>query len=268
MASDESQRNAFRFLTEHLQSQDPFTREDLRAVTSWGQESLRTYWTKHVKPFVVPLPGNRYRVSEAFRPYSNWKQFKRHVTQMRPAAADYRRDAYDNVVIYEFYMPLSNEQPLRMTLDALFYKDTVLAKLRAIGFDVLSRNFACRESENEESYLDRLCSWIGLHFGGYSIYHVEGRFRAAEIATRTEIVDIQRSGDRYLVDETTAVTRFIFPCKDNVEVEQVRFFFDSLFAQSIVQVVNGEDEIWMVESGMSNRVHVWRVKAEDEDAGE
>lgn len=238
-------------------------------MTSWSKESLRTYWTKQVKPFVVPLPGNRYRVSEAFRPYANWKQFKRHVTQMRPAATDYRRDAYDNVVIYEFYMPLSNEQPLRMTLDALFYKDTVLAKLKAIDFDVLSRNFSSRESEDEASYIERLCDWIGLHFGGYSIYHVEGRFRAAEIATRTEVADIQRSGDRYLVDETTAVTRFIFPCHDNAEVEQIRFFFDTLFAQSIVQVVNGEDEIWMVESGIRNRVHVWHlVEGEDEDVDE
>lgn len=40
----------------------------------------------------------------------------------------------------------------------------------------------------------------------------------------------------------------------------IRWFFRALFVQSILQVVNGEDEIWMVESGMRNRLHIWRVE--------
>lgn len=61
------------------------------------------------------------------------------------------------------------------------------------------------------------------------------------------------------MDETTAVTRFIFPCEDKAEAAIVSYFFHELFVKGIIQVVNGEDEIWMVESGMENRLHIWRV---------
>ena len=46
----------------------------------------------------------------------------------------------------------------------------------------------------------------------------------------------------------------------------MRYFFDAVFVRSIIQLVNAEDEIWMVESGMRNRVHIWRVD-EDNDEG-
>ena len=75
-------------------------------------------------------------------------------------------------------------------------------------------------------------------------------------------------GQRYLVDETTAVSRFIFPCNDNSEAELVRYFFDGLFVQTIIQLINAEDEIWMVESGMSNRVHIWRVPSGNDDGND
>jgi hypothetical protein len=85
------------------------------------------------------------------------------------------------------------------------------------------------------------------------------------------------------VDETTAIVRFIFPIGEEKiqkfnpsaayfdeinntdtrdytdEANTIRWFFYLLFVQSIVQVVNGEDEIWMVESGMKSKLHIWRV---------
>lgn len=64
-------------------------------------------------------------------------------------------------------------------------------------------------------------------------------------------------GRRYLVDETTAVTRFVFPCKPD-EGEKVRFLFRELFITPITEQVSGEDEIWVVESGTRNKVHVWK----------
>ena len=91
-------------------------------------------------------------------------------------------------------------------------------------------------------------------------------------------------GGRYLIDETTAMVRFIFPCgepkpnrylrsanyleelaigADGGDTERqanaIRVFFYILFVESIVQVVDGEDEIWLLESGMKNRLHIWRV---------
>ena len=70
--------------------------------------------------------------------------------------------------------------------------------------------------------------------------------------------DLGRAIGRYLIDETTAIVRFIFPCDEDEEA--VRWFFNTLFVESIIQVVNGEAEIWMVESGMQNRLHIWRVE--------
>ena len=48
------------------------------------------------------------------------------------------------------------------------------------------------------------------------------------------------------------------------EADAVRWFFYLLFVQSIVQVVNGEDEIWMVESGMKSKLHIWRLNRDYE----
>ena len=104
--------------------------------------------------------------------------------------------------------------------------------------------------------------------------------------TIAKAAQIAESGDRYLIDETTAIVRFIFPCGDPVarqpgssdsladldepapnssdtssegEANKIRWFFNALFVQSIIQVVNGEAEIWMVESGLRNRLHIWKV---------
>jgi hypothetical protein len=86
---------------------------------------------------------------------------------------------------------------------------------------------------------------------------------------------------RYLVDETTAVVRFIIPCtpsssceapdkgklagqllldgtKTRAEENRIRWFFSNLFVERISEVVGGEDEIWVLESGMRNQLHIWR----------
>ncbi|MGH9195697.1 MAG: hypothetical protein ACRD1T_08160 [Acidimicrobiia bacterium] len=267
MPSDLPQRKALKFLTDRLQSQEPFTKHDLGNATGWSGSTLDTHWSKHFKPFVVVIGGGRYRVSEGFRPFVNWRKFQRHVTQTRPVAADYARLAYDNVVMYEFFMPLTNETALRTTLDALFFKDNIIPKLRAIGAEKLSQHLSIKDGEAAEKYFERICDWIDSHFVGYSVYHVDGRFRASKLATREQVAEIEKKGQRYLVDETTAVSRFIFPCVDN-EADLVRYFFDALFVQAIIQLINAEDEIWMVESGMKNRVHIWRVPGGNDDGND
>jgi hypothetical protein len=162
-------------------------------------------------------------------------------------------------------MPLTNETALRTTLDALFFKENIEAKLKAIGVDELAQHLLRNDGEAEEAYFERAASWVGNHFGGYSIYHVDGRFRAWKLATHDEAMEREKQGHRYLVDETTAVTRFIFPCAEEDEAELVRYLFEALFARSIIQLINAEDEIWMLESGDEYRVHIWRVDAPDDD---
>jgi hypothetical protein len=39
-----------------------------------------------------------------------------------------------------------------------------------------------------------------------------GRFRTLNLMTMTEAARVEENGDRYLIDETTAIVRFIFPC--------------------------------------------------------
>lgn len=266
MGSDITQRKALRFLREHLQSQESFTKTELADATGWHKPgTFNTYWSKQLKPFVVAIGGGKYRVSEGFRPFMTWKKFQRHVSQNRLVAADYTKHTLEYPVIFEFFMPLTNETALRTTLDALFYRENIEAKLRAIGVSELAQHLQRRAGEADETYLERAASWVAKHFGGYSIYHVEGRFRAWKLATHDEAMEREKQGYRYLVDETTAVTRFIFPCGKKNEAQLVRYFFEALFAKSIIQLINAEDEIWMVESGDEHRVHVWRVDAPDDD---
>lgn len=266
MGSDTPQRKALRFFREHLQSQEPFTKQELGDFTGWTKPgTLDTYWSKQLKPFVVEVADDTYRVSEGFRPYMTWKKFQRHVSQNRLVAADYNKLEYNVPVIFEFFMPLTNETALRTTLDALFFKDNIAAKLKAIGVDDLAAHLARNQGEAEEAYLERVAEWVGDHFGGYSIFHVNGRFRAWKLATRDQVTEREKQGYRYLVDETTAVTKFIFPCENDEEASLVRYFFHALFAESIIQLINAEDEIWMVESGDEDRVHIWRVDSDDDD---
>src|SRR5438105_3318322 len=86
--------------------------------------------------------------------------------------------------------------------------------------------------------------YLQKHFVGYSISHVDGRFRSAGILAHDEVAKLQERGERYLVDETTAVTRFIFPYQSVDELERVRFLFQELFVRSIIQLVDVEEQIW------------------------
>lgn len=102
-----------------------------------------------------------------------------------------------------------------------------------------------------------------------------------------DAADRYTEGKTYLVDETTAIVKFIFrvgkpgkkPLVDQTrcddwfnsenekpgedaekEAEKIRWFFGLLFITSIFELVSGEEEVWMVESGMRNRLHIWSEK--------
>jgi hypothetical protein len=170
----------------------------------------------------------------------------------------------------------------------LFYRDTVINRLKGMDPLQLQAQFPLQDGEIHDDYLERLSDWISKKFGGYSISTVSGRFRAEEMMTLADASTIFNEGRRYLIDETTAIVRFIFPCGDplkrpppeamdafddpdppepidpsaKAEAARIRWFFKSLFVRTILQVVNAEAEIWMVESGMRNRLHIWKVDAE------
>jgi hypothetical protein len=288
MGNTENQRAVFDFLVAHYKSQERFTKAELEAQTTWRGKTFSTYWTKLYEKFTLASGTNSFRVSDPFRPFISWSRFQRHVTQNRDSS-EYTLLRYDSLLIFEFFMPLTNETHLRTALDALFYKDSIVSRLKACERQDLSRVFPLETNEIESHYFDRLCDWLASRFQGYSVTTVSGRFRAHDLMTIRDAAKIEEDYDRYLVDETTAIVRFIFPCGNPVrrgsgsvidfddpetdstdlagiagrdEAKKIRWFFNALFVQSIIQVVNGEAEIWMVESGLRNRLHIWRVESE------
>jgi hypothetical protein len=44
------------------------------------------------------------------------------------------------------------------------------------------------------------------------------------------------------------------------QAARIRYFFNLLFVQNVVEVINGEDEIWMLESGLESNLHIWRAE--------
>ena len=281
----ENHRKIFDFLYEKFHSQESFSKDELfTVVPKLARGTRNTYWSKWILNFLVRADRSTFRVAEAFRPYSTWDNFYRVATQVRRTYQDYKEFIYDDVIIYDFLMPLSNEVHLRTTLDALFYKDTVLARLRAIGHEKVGQHLPANDVQSPVDVLERASEWVADCFGGYSIIHVNGRFRAAGLLTLASAANLQKEGGHYLIDETTAVVRFIFRCgkprfeggpvqsldlfgalserssEDDSEYESISWFFRVLFVENILQVVNGEDEIWMVESGVRSRLHRWVVE--------
>ena len=272
MGKYDTQRAAHAFLLEHLQSQEPFTIAEFVAATGWDKPgTFKTYLRKQYQGLIENVGGGnfkisdteRYRVTESFRKLVAWRKFKQHVTQVRRVVTNYEPTTSE-VLIYDFLMPLTNEAYLRTTLDALFFKDTILARLKTIPRSDLEPHFNCPSGQSDEEYLGVIVSFIEDHFVGYSITHVDGRFRSGRVLTQDEVAAFQKKGQRYLIDETTAVTRFIFPYHDEAELGRVRYLFQALFVRSIIQLVNGEEQIWMLESGPRSRVHIWQA-LDDED---
>ena len=61
------------------------------------------------------------------------------------------------------------------------------------------------------------------------------------------------------------MTRFIFPYETDEEVKTIRFLFQQLFVRSMIQLVEGEGQIWMIENGPERLVHIWRAPSDREE---
>ena len=273
------QQAAFEFLREKYGTQELFSLGEFQAAAGFTDESIGTYLSKQFRDLLVEVSSDRYRVSLAFRQYATWPKFRDNVvTQNRILTHEYSGSSYENVVMFEFFMPLRNEESLRVALDGLFFKDSITFRLHTIDEVELKRQFPKQLIESDEEYFERMCAWLADRFVGYSISPVSGRFRIGELKTRAEVLAQEaNTPERYLADETTAAVRFIFPCKGKPptrgtplsggyeealreEAASIRWFFNQLFVQSILEVVNGEDEIWLLESGMQNQLHIYKVK--------
>jgi hypothetical protein len=283
-AKTDGQKNAFEFLLDKFTKHEPFSKAEFQEATGWDKPgTFDTYWSKQYETLLSKQDDGKYRVTEAFRRFTIWEKFRNHVTQNRRVASDYNTFTYDTVLLFDFFMPLTNEGYLRTALDALFYKDSILARLKSVGIEQVKAHMPANAGESDPQYLDQVCNWISRTFIGYSISHVNGRYRAGDLKSMQEAYEaMAKISGRYLVDETTAIVRFIFPCgspaqnkfhssadyfeklvgdgeQTKDEAARIRWFFYALFVQSIVEIINGEDEIWLLESGFKNKLHIWKV---------
>ena len=193
--------------------QETFTKQEFRNATGWSRITFNTYFRKHFDSLLTRAEDDEFRVNTTFIKFCNWRKFRTLVSQKRVVATNYVTFSYDNVVGFEFFLPLTHESYLKEILDALFYKNTIISRLRTVDSHNMDKLFPLREGESADARIEKVCEWISTKFVGYSISHVDGRYRAGKLQTLQEVFnDTLGYKPAYLIDETTAVVRFIFPC--------------------------------------------------------
>ncbi len=277
-----AEKRAFVFLSRRLKSRKTFTIKQLAAACDWEEATPRTYLRKHWHGLVEKTGVGLYVVKNEFARLS-LDAFLRQGTQVKQVFSAYERRKHEYLVIYEFLLPLTQEERLRQTLDELFFRDTMEHRLKEIGIDVVGRLMNRTKREGDKALVRRTLKFAADKIGGYSISHVSGRFRAAPLMSRAKAMRSFVQGSPYLVDETTAIVRFIIPCtqgrkaypntpdglasaldanepksKDlDREVRQIRWLFHHLFVEAVTRSVP-EQEVWLLEqSPFGQRLYVW-----------
>lgn len=276
----------FEFLRKHSISQESFTVAQMKAATGWSESSVKTYISKQWKGYFIETgrgPTKTYQVRREFLRVTE-SEFLGVFTQKRLVVPEYQRAKHEVVIQFEFLLPLSKEEHLRRALDELFYADTLRTRVEEIGLDKLEGIINRADGIDDEAYTQKVLSVVGDYFGGYSIFHVQGRFRAAALTDIAGAAEGMKQRRRYLIDETTAVVRFIAPCKSTeqefkddfdsiaaalagddtldegavmTEITLIRRLFFFFFVEAVVRTVKGEDEIWLLETGLRRKLYKW-----------
>lgn len=50
-----------------------------------------------------------------------------------------------------------------------------------------------------------------------------------------------------------------FPWDSDKQLQTIRFLFEQLFVRGMIDLVEGEQQIWMLENGTERLVHIWRA---------
>lgn len=280
MKNEDTLTRAFEFLVKHADSEKPFRLEDLMKATGWTKNTADIYLDKKFSDLVTEKGGVYYVKPEIYR--VRLTDFKDLYRQKQRLFTDYIREAPQRVLVYEFFMPLSREDRLRESLDNLFYKNTIEQRIKEIGVSIIRTALNLPKTSLDKDIIQFVVNFMENTIGGYSLHLVSGRFRASALATKREIADRPFSQGPYLVDETTAVVRFILPVPTSEKppsqlslfepakeiasadelVEQMRWLFLNFFAEAVTRVVKKEDEIWLLESGMRSALYRWVRKSE------
>jgi hypothetical protein len=245
------QRDAYDFLKSKADG-TAFNLADVDAAAGWSPGTAYTYANKYYTDWMIRV-GDLVRLKPSFRRVT-FDDFVEQSSQVKGSSSKYRRETYTAIVVYEFLLPLRHETGLRKTLDDLFYKDTIHERLEVLGQTQIANTVAPLDGESSEGYRDRVTELVARCFTGYSISHVSGRFRAERLTTMNAAI-----GRRYLIDETTAVVRFIVPLPDDLSLPTVRGLFFDFFVDAVTEVAAGEDEIWLLERSPEGEfLHIWK----------
>jgi hypothetical protein len=121
---------------------------------------------------------------------------------------------------------------------------------------------------DDDGYRKRVADQLAQLIAGYSISQA-GRFRVGDVMSRRDAAQKLVERTQYLIDETTAVVKFIMPCPNARNPHGARFDHlvkasrrkhrsrrgcsldsDALFlylAEAIAATIVGEQLIWLVE---------------------
>lgn len=270
-------RKIHEFLVPKFYSQETFTKDDFKDFVSCEKDStFNSYFGKKIKIFLREVDDG-YKINYKFRKCLEIDDFIDHMSQSEKSHSSYYRISHHNVIVFDFYLPLTKENELKEELNYLFYLDTIIQRLKFIGKTKLIRLFHQNEEESDDEYFKRLGHEIAEIFIGYSINIVQGRFRCNQLLNFDQASERQKHYQPYLIDETTAIVKFIIPVgtgvvekhfkiwEDPDEVsrdeqilqiaEKIRKMFRLIFLDAILEIVDGEDEIWVLESGMRTKLH-------------
>jgi len=262
-------------LVKYANTRKAFSIEDLSKETGYSQAELEYMFSDFLDEIIQPkgaffnvLPD---LVRVRFRDFASLFKLKRRLF------SDYELIVSSNVLIFEFFMPLAREDRLRDALDNLFYRDTIEQRILEIGLERIRDGLKLSEDFSEKKIRRLVFDFFDAAVGGYSIYLVNGRYRAETLLSRSEAVSRSLAYGPYIMDETTAVVRFIFPVEVESatyihgkllepavsgtkvvdQAERISWLFLNFFAEAVIRVVHEEEEIFLLESGLRNAFYRW-----------
>ena len=275
MRETSSIKQAFDFLVEHAQERTSFSVEQLSTETGWSVTEAREIIFNRLRDLVYEEGKKHFAKPEILR--VRLDDFKELLHQKKRLFTDYVLKVSSSILIYEFFMPLSREDRLREALDNLFYRDTIEQRIQEIGISRIRDGLKLPSDYSEDKIRQLVFDFMESTIGGYSIYMVNGRYRADVLASREEVATRLLGYGPYIVDETTAIVRFILPVETDAgkfeygkilepasmvigtkkRAELISWLFLNFFAEALIRVVRQEDEIWLLESGMRSAFYRW-----------
>lgn len=281
-AETKSIKRAFDFLIERAQERKSFSVEQFSTETGWSIPETRERISNRLSDLIYQEGERFFAKPEILR--VRLDDFKELLDQKKRLFSDYVLEVSSSILIYEFFMPLSREDRLREALDNLFYRDTIEQRIQEIGISRIRAGLKLSPDYSEDKIQGMVFDFIESTIGGYSIYLVNGRYRADVLVSREEAVSRPFASGPYIVEETTAIVRFILPVETDAgkfehgkilepasavsgtqkRAELLSWLFLNFFAEALIRVVQKEDEIWLLESGMRSAFYRWIRRDEGE----